>query len=160
MTKIYTKAGDKGKTDYKGVKVKKDHPTLELLGTIDELNSIMGILINQAKQKKLKLNLCRLQSDLITISSIIYKSEAVDLSRRIGFIESWIDGVELKLPKLDRFILPGGSCLASWLHLARAVCRRAERRAVVLADGIEPDVLVYLNRLSDLFFVLARRANI
>ncbi len=160
MTKIYTKAGDKGKTNYKGREVKKDHPTLELLGTIDELNSIMGILISQAKQKKLKLNLCSLQSDLITISSIIYESKPVDLSGRIGFIESWIDGVELKLPKLDRFILPGGSCFASWLHLARAVCRRAERRAVVLADGIEPGILVYLNRLSDLFFVLARRANI
>lgn len=167
--KIYTKTGDEGKTSlFGGKRVEKNHTRLEAYGTIDELNSVLGVSLAFCKDELTKKIIYEVQNSLFRVGSELatppeVKSKAiVAISKEeIRNIEKVIDEIELKLNPLKNFILPGGSKSASFLHLARTVCRRAERKIIVLdlEESINPDIIVYINRLSDLLFVLARFAN-
>jgi cob(I)alamin adenosyltransferase len=164
-TKIYTKTGDDGTTGlFGGARLPKDHIRIEAYGTVDELNSVIGWLTAFMKEEKEIELLHTIQSRLFTVGSNL----ASDPSREmitpdltdddIRLIETEIDHLQEILPPLKHFILPGGSEPISAAHLARTVCRRAERRCVALAhdSGVDPKIILYLNRLSDYFFVLAR----
>jgi cob(I)alamin adenosyltransferase len=167
--KIYTKTGDEGKTSlFGGKRVEKNHIRLEAYGTIDELNSVLGVSSSFNNDELVKKTINDIQNSLFRVGSELatpeeVKSKAiVSISpEEINNIEKVIDDIELKLNPLKNFILPGGSKLAAFLHLARTVCRRAERKIIELDlnESINPDILVYINRLSDLLFVLARFAN-
>ena len=167
--KIYTKTGDTGQTGLiGGIRVSKAHSRIEAYGTVDELNSFVGqslTLVSEQKQVEL---LNRIQHELFAIGAELAStdgsSEAASVgSRQIERLEFQIDQTETYLPALKHFIFPGGSPLAAAFHVCRSVCRRAERRAVELAtspgESVSNEIIVYLNRLSDLFFVLARAAN-
>ncbi len=177
--KIYTKTGDKGETSlFGGERVPKDALRIEAYGTVDELNSILGIIRTLNYDKQLDKILKAVQNDLFivgadlaspavsTVKSSSSKSKARSYIPRIGrkniaALERVIDTFEPKLKPLKSFILPGGSIIASYLHFARTVCRRAERATVTLSrqETLSGDIIIYLNRLSDLLFVLARWAN-
>ncbi len=168
--KIYTKTGDKGTTAlYGGDKVSKNHPRLKAYGTIDELNSYLGLAISFGKNDKLNNILSALQNDLFDLGGDLatptekkkLKINRIDDSY-INVLEKIIDEIDSLLPELKVFILPGGSVVASHLQVARTICRRAERETVELSESfdINEKVVVYLNRLSDLLFVLARYANL
>jgi cob(I)alamin adenosyltransferase len=177
MMKIYTGTGDKGKTSlFSGERVSKADAQIDAYGDLDELNSILGALAaHLCAEKKLVGELQQIQSDLLQAGSWLATrpdSGAIDSLREItadqvSFLEKAIDRYEKELPELNAFILPGGHVSAVWAHVARAVCRRCERKAVSLIDlpeiprANEPyqRVLVYLNRLSDYLFVLARHCN-
>ena len=178
MTKIYTKTGDKGKTSlFGGQRVSKADVRVEAYGTVDELNSAIGVAVAQTQISKLKsqnynLNLKtelqKIQNDLLdigsalaTISTIRYTLNARRLNNRVGDFEGLIDEMTEKLPELRNFILPGGGKSGSLLHLARSICRRAERRVVELSEKekVDENILKYLNRLSDLLFTMARFIN-
>ncbi len=165
--KIYTKTGDKGETSLiGGVRVAKYHIRIESYGTVDELNSYIGLLkdkINNAETKKI---LAEIQDRLFTIGSVLAsdpeksKMKIPDLvATDISLLEDEIDRMNAILPELKNFILPGGNEVASVCHIARCVCRRAERLTVHLAteSEVEPMVIIYLNRLSDYLFVLSRK---
>ncbi|MGH2347505.1 MAG: cob(I)yrinic acid a,c-diamide adenosyltransferase [Chloroflexota bacterium] len=172
--KIYTKAGDKGQTAlFGGRTVTKDVPRVEAYGTLDELNACIGLaLAAPGLPADLAALLARIQSELFDLGAELATppERAADrLAMRVPImepagieaLEAEIDRYETELSPLKTFILPGGTQSAAALHLARTVCRRAERRVVTLA-AIEPvngEVVRYLNRLSDLLFVLARTAN-
>lgn len=165
--KIYTKKGDKGQTSlFGGKKLYKDDKRIEAYGTIDEFNSNVGLIIASIKDDLMQERLLEIQKNLFTIGAILatdprkihlvkaFKSEAIDQ------VEKWIDEMEKELPELKSFILPSGSLAVGHTHVARTVCRRAERRIVSLLSEEEDetvDFLVYINRLSDFFFVLARK---
>ena len=163
--KIYTKTGDKGETSLLGGKrVGKDALRIETYGTVDELNSILGICrsLNPPDEIARVLDglqhaLFRLGADLASPADSSIRIDLEDVQR----LERIIDEMEPKLKPLKNFILPGGSSAAAYLHFARTVCRRAERRAVRLsrAETVNNTAIIYLNRLSDLLFVLARWAN-
>ncbi len=165
--KIYTKTGDKGETSLIGGKrVSKDSIRIESYGTVDELNTILGICRSTNPAKEIDEILYIIQNDLFTLGTMLAtpantQNKPLLLSESISQIEKLIDKVELELTPLKNFILPGGDTTASMLHLARAVCRRAERKVVQLSheEVIEQNILIYLNRLSDLLFVLARWSN-
>lgn len=171
--KIYTRKGDSGDTSlFGGDRVPKSDARVEAYGTVDELNSALGVAIAALPEelKDWRDRLAAIQSDCFTLGAMLAtpgagaaKPEHIpELAEfRVEFIEGWIDQLELELPPLKVFVLPGGSEPAAALHLARSVCRRAERCVVTLARGdrVEPVVLKYLNRLSDLLFTLARAAN-
>ncbi|MEG8988723.1 cob(I)yrinic acid a,c-diamide adenosyltransferase [Ignavibacteria bacterium 4148-Me] len=166
--KIYTKQGDGGKTSLLGgEKVWKDNQRIKAYGTVDELNAILGIVITESKSEELIRELRSIQSELFTIGADLAtpNNKSVKIVRTdenfTKRIENLIDKYDEKLPELKNFILPGGSKAASYLHLARTVCRRAEREVVSLIKEVEinPQIEVYLNRLSDLLFVLARYEN-
>ena len=167
--KIYTKKGDQGETSlFGGKKVPKDALRLEAYGTVDELNSALGIAEAEAGDADFRGILTDIQGRLFDIGADLASpgSGRPATLRRIGeaditVLEKHIDSIEENLPQLRFFILPGGSLLAARLHFARAVCRRAERAVVRLSHQEEasPEIVVYLNRLSDFLFVLARRAN-
>lgn len=177
--KIYTKTGDTGTTGlFAGPRVWKDHPRIVAYGAVDELNAILGVLVanSQSKQHVLGEMLGPLdefihgvQSDLFSIGAELATPDpekqgmCLLTAERIVYLEQCIDCVEDALQPLTNFVLPSGSCDATQLHLARTVCRRAEREIVHLSqmDDVHDctRVIVYLNRLSDLFFVLARKAN-
>ncbi|OGY87444.1 MAG: ATP:cob(I)alamin adenosyltransferase [Candidatus Kerfeldbacteria bacterium RIFOXYA2_FULL_38_24] len=175
--KIYTKKGDAGKTSlYGGALVSKHHKRIMALGLIDELNAFLGFALAVHKKNDGKLKITSIietiQSDLIIIGAHLSTTYSVDnlpdhlpeLSlKQIEQLEQWIDQYEKELPKLKNFILPGGVPGGAALHIARAVCRRAERVVVELnnEEGVEllPALLTYLNRLSDLLFMLARAVN-
>jgi cob(I)alamin adenosyltransferase len=168
--KIYTGFGDKGKTRlYGGEVVNKDHPRVEIYGTLDELNSWLGLIVVSESEQNIKDSLLKIQNDLFNISSLIATPHAKDRDKlknkldkiNYHFIENFIDKLNDKLVPLQNFILPGGSILSSYYHISRTICRRAERQLIKLFESneIENDILVYLNRLSDLLFVLARNAN-
>lgn len=155
--RIYTKTGDKGETGlFGGKRVSKNHPRIWAYGEIDELNAIVGVLRSFGVPKKMDVLLKDIQKNLFVIGGglQLQKSETEK-------IEKMIDEYDAKLPELRNFILPGGSKTASLLHLARTVCRRAERRVVELSqkEKISENIIPYLNRLSDLFFILARMEN-
>lgn len=166
---IYTKFGDKGKTSlYGGKTVSKASLRVEAYGTIDELNSFLGVVVSDLKDKKLASNLTNIQNDLFEIGSAvssIAKNKDMQLSEfltaRVGGFEKEIDSLSKKLPVLENFILPSGSKSGSKLHFARTLTRRAERRIVALSEkeSVNKDILIYLNRLSDLLFVYARFVN-
>lgn len=169
--KIYTKTGDKGETGLFGSgRVSKDDLRIEAYGTIDELNSVLGVAINDVKDESIVSLLGTIQKQLFVAGSDLAAPRNKENSRfRIPRVEKefieetekQIDYYTAKLEELRHFILPGGSRGAAFLHLARTVCRRAERITVTLHKSVEigDNLIVYLNRLSDLFFVLARYEN-
>ncbi|WP_166242106.1 cob(I)yrinic acid a,c-diamide adenosyltransferase [Paenibacillus turpanensis] len=170
--RIYTRTGDAGQTGVIGGRVSKDDCRVEAYGTVDELNCFVGqavSLITESGSDRfddLAEDLTRIQQELFDCGADLailkpelrpfrLKAEAVDA------LEQMIDKYDAEMPDITRFILPGGTLLASTLHVCRTVCRRAERRVVTLAakDVINDDARKYLNRLSDLFFTVARLAN-
>lgn len=166
MTKIYTRTGDKGKTSLMGGKrVLKSDPRVEAYGTVDELNSTLGLAITHLpKDSDLASFLTSVQHDLFAIGSYLSDPAATDipgLDKKITKFEQVIDEQTQKLPALRNFILPGGSVAGASLHHVRTVCRRAERRVVAFhgEHPIQDDVVTYLNRLSDLLFSSARFIN-
>ena len=167
--KIYTKTGDTGETSlFGGGRVPKDASRIEAYGTVDELNSVIGIIMSQTAQKELQQILSSIQNDLFVVGADLATPHSAQNTavQRISNeqydpLERIIDRIELHLTPLKTFILPGGSTSAAQLHFARTVCRRAERCVVKLshAENIGNEIIIYLNRLSDLLFVLARYAN-
>lgn len=172
--KIYTKTGDKGTTAlFGGTRVPKHHIRIESYGTVDELNSYIGLIRDQSIDKNYKNTLIDIQDKLFVIGAILatdpekakLKSgkERLDIQKisedNISFLETEMDGMDSQLPPMTNFVLPGGHQTVSFCHIARCVCRRAERLASALNDleAVEPNVLTYLNRLSDYLFVLARK---
>ena len=168
--KIYTKTGDKGETSLSGGKrVPKDSLRIEAYGTVDELNSILGMCCASNSSREVTViieviqhELFSLGADLATPGDLSKKSVKQIDGKDVLRLEKHIDDIETKLEPLRNFILPGGSEGASLLHFARTVCRRAERRVVQLAreEKINEFTVVYLNRLSDLLFVPARWVNV
>lgn len=164
--KIYTKKGDKGKTQLLGGSmVAKNHEKLECYGTIDELNSFIGNIYDDNINPPHKSILRKIQNQLFKLGSIIsFDGEKGNMQlqnithKDVEILEHSMDDIEEKLPTLDSFILPSGHPTASKCHIARTVCRRAERRLVTLGDTTEIDSIhvQYLNRLSDYLFMLAR----
>jgi len=165
--KIYTKTGDKGQTSLiGGTRVAKHHLRIESYGTVDELNSYIGLIRDQDIAKKHKDLLKEVQDRLFTIGASLAadpeksKMKIPDLHvADIELLEYEIDRMDSELPALRHFILPGGSNAVSFCHIARCVCRRAERLAVHLGEDsfVEEKVITYLNRLSDYLFTLARK---
>lgn len=161
---IYTRTGDKGTTSLHGGKrVSKSDPQVEAYGSIDELTSYIGLVCSKIKNQESKLFLAQIQRDLYKIMAEI--SGAVQdlkyLEGRVQEFEKEIDMLEKKLPKLNRFILPGGNELSGWFHVLRTICRKAERNIVRFFNqstisNQQLAIIKYLNRLSDLFFTLAR----
>lgn len=166
--KIYTKRGDQGTTSlFGGTSIEKSHIRLHAYGTVDELNSVLGMsLANEMSQRgreivtEIQTQLFILGADLATPQTKKTKINRIGTSE-IETLEDWIDELETELPPLTSFILPGGVHSGAFLHLARTVCRRAERHAVELKkiDTVTGESIIYLNRLSDLLFVLARFEN-
>lgn len=166
--KIYTKTGDKGKTSLiGGTKVPKSHLRIEAYGTIDELNSFMGLLGDQVPDEHSRNSLKEIQDRLFTIGSSLAcdpeketKMEIPDLKEEdVNLLEKEIDRINESLPPLKLFIIPGGHPVVSTAHIVRCVCRRAERHCVAMMEQnlwIEPLIIKYLNRLSDYLFVLSR----
>jgi|SRR5690606_22499046 len=163
--KIYTKTGDDGTTGlFGGARLPKDHIRIEAYGTVDELNSAIGFLAAHLSDKTLMAFLQNIQSRLFTVGSNLASDPGKEMitpditDDDIRAIEQAIDEMQVGLKPLRHFILPGGSLAVSAAHLARTVCRRAERRCVGLAhhSPVEPLIILYLNRLSDYFFVLSR----
>jgi cob(I)alamin adenosyltransferase len=168
--RIYTGTGDQGKTGlFGGARVDKDDPRVEAYGAIDELNACIGVAASHLQAGTLTESLAAIQSDLFTLGAelgcVPGKEDRLGLAllgnADTKRLEALIDDNESRLTPLKTFILPGGSAVASFLHQARTVCRRAERRVVAAGrqSPVRPELLVYLNRLSDLLFVLAREAN-
>lgn len=167
MMPIYTRKGDKGQTSlYGGKRVLKSATRVEAYGTIDELNSVLGLTVATLPSpvQELKSELEAIQSDLFDIGSYLSNPTAAPiawLGERVDTFETMVDTLTEKLPELSNFILPGGSVAGASLHQARTVCRRAERRLVALLQEatIDPQVVKYVNRLSDLLFTMARFVN-
>ena len=167
--KIYTKTGDAGETGlYGGTRVPKDAMRIEACGTVDELNAYLGFVRSQIQDEEINTILHRIQNELFDIGADLAMLEAHPKAASLRIpptltpkLEKEIDRFEGQLPPLKNFILPGGSTGGAAIHLARTVARRAERCVVTLAKGeaVNPEVLIYLNRLSDLLFVLARTVN-
>lgn len=165
--KIYTKTGDKGYTSLiGGTRVPKYHLRIEAYGTVDELNSYIGLIGDQEITAEQKTLLKEIQDRLFTVGSSLAsdpeksKMKIPDLKAQdIELLEAEMDRMNLDLPELRHFILPGGNTAASYCHIARCVCRRAERLTVQLAGEsfVDEQVTIYLNRLSDFLFILARR---
>ncbi len=162
--KIYTKTGDKGETALVGgSRIAKNSLPITAIGEVDELNAILGLVRAENKNEKVEEILQRVQNDLFELGAdLATPSERKPLTPRmsmksVAVLERWIDEIDAKLEPLQNFILPGGTRAAALFHQARAVCRRAERSCVSLR--VRPEILAYVNRLSDLLFVLARYAN-
>jgi len=164
---IYTRTGDKGQTSlFGGTRVLKSDDRVDTYGTLDELNSLLGVVVAniETRHKKLASDLERIQHDLLDIGSYLANPQAQPLSRlpeRILAFEKSIDLMTGKMPPLHNFILPGGGRVGASLHQARTVCRRAERRLVSLVqqEDIDEHVVKYVNRMSDLLFTMARFVN-
>ena len=171
--KIYTRTGDDGQTAlFGGGRVPKAHARVEAYGTVDELNAVVGLAVGSVSDATIGDRLRTIQHDLFTLGSDLATPPARPGRKRpdtpelplarITEMESWIDEADEELPPLRAFVLPGGSQGAAVLHLARTVCRRAEREVVRLADAesVSDGVIQYLNRLSDLLFTFARLDNL
>jgi len=167
LTRIYTRLGDKGETHLGDMsRVPKTHPRIEAYGTVDELNAQVGaVLALDAVPERYREWLRRVQNDLFDVGADISVPEGGERERlrvraeQTEWLEQACDEVNATLPSLKSFVLPGGTPLAAQLHVARTVCRRAERRALDVGDELNPEVVRYLNRLSDLLFILSRGAN-
>lgn len=164
--KIYTKTGDKGETSiFGGRRLAKDHVRIESYGTVDELNSYLGLIRDSVQEEGIRLLLKSIQDRLFTIGSNLASDPEKQLTTPdiyesdITALEQAMDEMNKGLPALKNFILPGGHPTVSYCHLARCVCRRAERRVVSLAQLEQVDEIIvrYLNRLSDYLFVLSRQ---
>ena len=180
---IYTRTGDDGTTAlFGGKRVLKCEELVDVYGSLDELNSWVGLISSQIKDTDIKRFLSTIQSDLFTVGSVLagWKGSLVTIEKRVPEMEKRIDVMEKDLPKLTNFILPGGSQLGACIHVMRSICRRVERQTVALKTAFDKTqdkpfdktqdkrevreedmkiILKYLNRLSDLFFMLARFIN-
>ena len=174
--KIYTKTGDSGTTSlYGGTRVKKYNLRIESYGTVDELNSYIGLIKDQDISDANKNSLLKIQNELFTLGSMLATppeketlkngKERLNIPKidesAVLFLENEIDRMDATLPQMTHFILPGGHQAVSFCHVARCVCRRAERLSVALNDQetINNDIIKYLNRLSDYLFTLARKLS-
>jgi len=172
--KIYTKTGDKGKTSlFGGTRVPKYHLRIEAYGTIDELNAHIGLVRDQKVDDHTASILLKIQNELFTLGSMLATPPEKELlksgkqrltiektdANKIMVLENEMDAMNETLPPMTHFILPGGNPIVSHCHIARCVCRRAERITTHLSDesSLNPQILMYLNRLSDYLFVLARK---
>lgn len=168
--KIYTRTGDEGQTSlFAGGRVSKGHLRLHAYGTVDELNTLLGVVVAIGLDEDLAVVVQRVQSELFTVGADLatpLKAKTAWIVRvgpeMIAALEVEIDAWQGQLPELKNFVLPGGSLVSAFLHQARTVCRRAERWTTTLqeAEPVNTHVLAYLNRLSDWLFVLARLANL
>ena len=168
LTRIYTRSGDDGETSLgDGSRVPKLDCRIGAFGTVDELNAAIGVALAEGVPDELRPPLERIQNELFDVGADLSVPYGVGDGRlridqeRIDELEHLCDRFNANLPELKSFVLPGGTPAAARLHVARTVCRRAERDALLAAREVEvnPDVLRYLNRLSDLLFILARAAN-
>ncbi|NGY38172.1 cob(I)yrinic acid a,c-diamide adenosyltransferase [Flavobacterium sp. XN-5] len=174
--KVYTKTGDKGTTSlFGGTRVPKDHIRIESYGTVDELNSYIGLVRDQDMNAHYKATLAEIQDRLFTIGAILATPQEKEVLKSgelrlknlgivetdIELLENEIDSMESELPQMTHFVLPGGHTTVSYCHIARCVCRRAERLAVHLShnEPVAEIAIKYLNRLSDYLFVLARKLS-
>ena len=174
--KVYTKTGDSGTTAlFGGTRVSKDHARIESYGTVDELNSYIGLIRDQEMNPHFKTILIEIQDRLFTVGAILATPPEKEIMKNgekrlqnlgilesdIELLENEIDTMEDSLPQMTHFVLPGGHTTVSYCHVARCVCRRAERLAVHLNhnEPIAPIAIKYLNRLSDYLFVLARKLS-
>jgi cob(I)alamin adenosyltransferase len=167
LTRIYTRLGDDGETHLGDMsRVAKTHPRIEAYGDVDELNAQIGVTLHAAGLPEAYADWLRhVQNDLFDVGADLSVPEAEGTRERlrvrpeqVAWLEERCDEVNADLPKLTSFLLPGGSPAAAHLHVCRTVCRRAERRTL-LVEGANPEVVRYLNRLSDLLFILSRGAN-
>jgi cob(I)alamin adenosyltransferase len=171
LSRIYTKTGDTGETSLgDGSRVPKDHVRVAAYGSVDELNAVLGLVLAQHPQAEEAELIRSIQNDLFDVGADLCvpsnSGEKPEARLRIQpgqveRLESAIDRLNARLSPLKSFVLPGGTALAAWCHLARTVCRRAERDVVSLVrqEPVNPQAVIYLNRLSDLLFVLARIWN-
>jgi len=172
VLKIYTRTGDAGETAlFGGGRVKKAHPRVNAYGTVDELNSSIGVAVSMMEESEWRTRLAALQHDLFVLGAVLATPPPAGARRRpttpeiplgrVEQMEAWMDEADQSLEPLRTFILPGGTRGASALHLSRTICRRAEREVVALGhdEPLESDIVRYLNRLSDLLFTLARMEN-
>ncbi|MDE1841488.1 MAG: cob(I)yrinic acid a,c-diamide adenosyltransferase [Thaumarchaeota archaeon] len=165
--KIYTKTGDDGTTGLIGNKrVKKSSPRIESYGMVDELNASIGIILSSKLEKDIRVLLTKIQNDLFVVGADLANPDLKKNSNRVtsemvSYLEKEIDRLEEKLSPITYFILPGGNLIASQVHLARTICRRAETHMVHLSESedLNNTCLIYMNRLSDLLFVIARTIN-
>jgi len=172
--KIYTKTGDKGETSlFGGTRVPKYHLRIEAYGTVDELNSYIGLIRDQNIDEQTQKNLIKIQQELFTLGAMLatppekeklksgkdrLKIYKID-DESISFLENEMDQMNESLPPMTHFVLPGGHSTVSYCHIARCICRRTERISTQLSDEstVDEQILMYLNRLSDYIFVLARK---
>lgn len=163
LSKIYTRTGDDGTTGLgDGSRVSKDGARVEVYGTVDELNSVVGLLLTQNIPTEVHTLLTDVQHELFDLGGeLCIPGHSVISQKQIQRLEQQLDTLNAGLAPLKEFILPGGTAAAALCHIARTVCRRAERRAVTLSrsETVNPTTIAYLNRLSDLLFVLARHLN-
>lgn len=170
--RIYTRTGDEGETGlFGGGRVSKAHPRVEAYGEVDELNAVLGWVVAQLEDASIRALIETVQADLFAIGAHLATPAPAGGRRapwlpalpagRIPELERWIDSAESELEPLKSFILPGGAPAGAALHLARTVCRRAERRVIAFAaeEHVDRVIIVYLNRLSDALFTAARLAN-
>lgn len=168
--KIYTKTGDDGQTGlFGGSRVKKDDPRVEAYGSVDETNALIGVAVAASQADGIKNELTRIQAELFSLGAELACDPQARNKLQMPFIdaasiehlEHVIDNLEASLAPLKTFVLPGGTLAAAVLHQARTVCRRAERRVLAVASTaqLRKELLIYLNRLSDLLFVMARFEN-
>ena len=173
-SKLYTRTGDRGETAlFGGRRVPKDHPRVAAYGTLDELNSVLGVAASFIRQRKIVEILHAIQNELFNIGAELASDKPVRRSKQSAeafqldpaktkWLERLIDDYDARVPPLRTFVLPAGPTAAAFLHFARTVGRRAERAVVTLArrETINPAIVAYLNRLCDLLFALARYANV
>ena len=165
--KIYTKTGDDGNTGLQGnLRISKSHPRIISYGTVDEANAALGMVLSNSVDDDIKKIFIEIQNDLFLVGADLSNPNLNDLKNRVSLssvekLESYIDQFEEELPLLTNFILPGGNAAAAQIHYARTIIRRAETLVVQLSekDEINSNCIRYLNRLSDLFFVLGRVVN-
>ena len=167
LTRIYTRLGDGGETHLGDMsRVPKTHPRIEAYGTVDELNAQIGVaLAVDGLPERFAPWLTRVQNDLFDVGADISVPHGGDRERlrvvpeQTAWLEQACDEVNAELPNLKSFVLPGGSAAAAQLHVCRTVCRRAERRTIACGEEVNAECVRYLNRLSDLLFILARAVN-
>jgi cob(I)alamin adenosyltransferase len=167
LTRIYTRLGDDGETHLGDMsRVPKTHPRIEAYGTVDELNAQIGVALTMADLPDRHAEwLRRIQNDLFDVGADISVPEGGERERlrvrpeQTAWLEEACDEVNDALPPLKSFVLPGGSPAAAQLHVCRTVCRRAERRVIEVGEELNREIVRYLNRLSDLLFILSRGAN-
>lgn len=171
LSRIYTRSGDQGNTGLgDGTRVAKDHPRVAAYGSVDELNAVLGVLLAMDTQGREAELLRSIQNELFDVGADLCVPQPTEepggarlrmRPEQAARLEAAIDRLNANLQPLTSFILPGGAPAAAWCHLARTVCRRAERDVVALMhrETVNPQVMIYLNRLSDLLFVLARVYN-
>lgn len=170
LNRIYTKSGDAGETSLgDGARVPKTHPRIAAYGGVDELNAVIGMVLTSPLPAPWSTWLTHIQNDLFDVGADLCLPETESppypplrvVAAQAEQLERWIDTINERLTPLTSFVLPGGSVAAAHLHWARTVCRRVELGVIALAalEPVNPQVTIYLNRLSDLLFVLARAAN-